>query len=235
MKLKLFLLFFLLLAAIQNIHADVYWLKDIFKRAKNAQQQKYSEKYNANRIPDILHFDSLFAENISVNGEYGKLHVGLLDYTYNEFLFNLRYLGLKNFASNPANTVIIFGNRRYLVYNAGEFGKAICFEFDVPLRKNPPILPSYIPDPGSGSVHSRIVCFPDRGTTYVTFDTVLNAEDAFLNCLNQLQMRNINRVGGTHDSPTAGFFMNNSGTEIVLVSFNQEFNNGFIYHTEKKK
>lgn len=214
-----------------NLRAEVYWLKDILKRSTNSQQQKYS----GSSIPDILHFDSLFNENITINGEKGKLHVGLLNCTYNEFQFNLRYLELKNFAGNSSSTVIVFGNRRYLVYSTGEFSKAICFEFDVPLRKNPPPLPDFIPDPGNGAVHSRIVHFPARGTTYVTFDTVFNAADAFQNCLNQLQMRNIRRIGGTHDSPTAGFFMNSSGTEIVLISFNQEFNNGFIYHTEKKR
>ena len=235
MKIKFFLLFFLLFAGVFNLRAEVYWLKDIFKRAKRSNQQKYTEKYRESRMQGILRFDSLFSEDISVNGEDGELHVGLLDYTYNEFLFNLRYLELKNFAANASNTVIVFGSRRYLVYNTGEFSKAVCFEFDVPLRKNPPGLPDYIPDPGSGAVHSRIVRFPDRGTTYVTFETVLNAEDAFLNCLNQLSMRNIRRIGGTHDSSTAGFFMNDGGTEIVLISFSQEFNNGFIYHTGKKR
>ena len=115
MKLKLFLLFFLLLAAPGNIYAEVYWLKDILERVKNTQPQKYPEKYNAQRVPDVLHFNYLFSENISVNDENGKLHVGLLDYTYKEFLFNLRYLGLKNFASTDSNTVIVFGDRRYLV------------------------------------------------------------------------------------------------------------------------
>lgn len=124
---------------------------------------------------------------------------------------------------------------RYFIYNSGEFSKAVCFVFNVKYRKNPPGLPHYIPDPGGNSVHSKIVMFPSRRTTYVTFDSIFNAEDAFRNCENQLRAQGILRIGGRSDSPTAGFFMNGNGSKIVLASFNEEYKNGFIYHFERKK
>lgn len=232
---KILLLTIFLLANTSELCADVYWLRDIFKRKGSGQHQEYPESYRESRLLDILRFNALFKEDISINGEHGELRVGLLDYTYNEFLEFLRGLQLSRSASNRVNTVIVWRNRRFLVYNAGDFSKAVCFEFDIPYRKHPPSLPHYIPDPGNGAIHTKIVRFPDRGTTYVTFSTIFNAEDAFANCANQLRFRNIRRVGGRGDSTTAGFFMNDGGTEIVLISFDQKFNNGFIYHTEKKK
>ena len=73
MKIRFFLLFFLLFAGVFNLRAEVYWLKDIFKRAKRSNQQKYTEKYRESRMQGILRFDSLFSEDISVNGEDGEL------------------------------------------------------------------------------------------------------------------------------------------------------------------
>ncbi|MBR2722963.1 MAG: hypothetical protein IKB77_01420 [Lentisphaeria bacterium] len=234
MKIKFCLLMIALLYGFQNLNADVFLLRDFFKR-RSSQQQNMPEKYRENQMLDILRFDSLFDEDISINGADGELHVGLLEFTYRDFLQALRYLGLKNYSANAVNTVIISGNQRYLIYNAGEFSKAVCFEFNVPYRKHPPPLPHFIPDPGGGAAHNRIIQFPDRGTTYVTFNMVYNAADAFYNCASQLQARGIKHIGSLNEETAAGFFMNDSGSEIVLVSFNQKYKNGFVYHTEKKK
>lgn len=228
----LIILFFCTLLPLRG---DVYLLRDLWRKSvRKIKQQREPVQFIDHRLRSILEFDALFEEPVIINGGEGTLSVGLLGFTYSDFLKYLASVETGRFFVNDLNAILNVGRTRYLIYNAGEFSKAVCFAFNVPNIKNPPSLPYNFPHPGGSSVHDKIVQFPDRNAAYVTFATVLNAEDAFYNCEGQLRSQQFNRVdiGG---SSTAGFFMTADGSRIALVSFNEKHHNGFIYMKERKK
>lgn len=211
-----------------SLRADVYLLKDFWKRVS---PNKNTVQNIDGRLRDLLDFESLFEEDIIINGSRGVLNVGLLNMTYAEFLEHLRYLRLKNISFNSLNTMIKSGRMRYLVYNAGDFSKAVCFAFNIANSKSVPPLPYIIPNPGGGAVHERVIEFPDRKTVYVTFNSVYNAEDAVFNCESQLNSQGFKRIG-SNINDHAGFFMTSDGSKIVMMNFNAEHKDGFIYYKE---
>lgn len=226
---------FLIISIFAPLHGDVYLLRDLWRKSVNKLKQKDEpQQFIDHRLQTLLQFESLFEEPVIINGAEGTISVGLLDFVYSDFLKYLASVETGRFPVNGLNAVLNFGNTRYLVYNSGEFSKAVCFAFNVPKVKNPPALPYNFPHPGGSAVHDKIVQFPKRNAIYATFSMVMNAEDAFYNCEGQLKAQNLNRVdkGG---SSVAGFFMTPDGRKIALVSFNTEHHNGFVYIKERKK
>ncbi|MBR2508331.1 MAG: hypothetical protein IKB71_01140 [Lentisphaeria bacterium] len=225
----------LFFSVILPLRGDVYLLRDLWRKSvSKIKQQHTPQNFIDHRLRSLLDFDALFEEKVIINGAEGTISVGLLGFTYSDFLKYLASMGSGRFFINDLNAVINIGRIRYLVYNAGDFSKAVCFAFDVPNVKNPPVMPYNLPHPGGSSVHDKIVQFPDRNAVYVTFSTVLNAEDAFYNCEGQLKAQGFSRMdrGG---SSTAGFFMNADGGRIALISFDEKNHSGFVYVKERKK
>lgn len=230
-KYTFIILFFCVLIPLRG---DVYLLRDLWRKSVNKIKAKQEpQQFIDHKLQSLLHLEPLFEEPIIINGGEGTLSVGLLGFNYSEFRKYLDSIQSKRFFINDLNAVINFGRLRYLVYNSGEFSNAVCFAFNVPQVKNPPPLPYRFPQPGGSAVHDKIVQFPDRNAAYVTFETVLNAQDAFYNCSGQLKSQGFSRVDS--DNSTAGFFMTPDGGKIALVSFSPKHHNGFIYMKERKK
>ena len=212
------------------LFGEVYLLRN-FRRGKNDRGKvELSDGF----FHSMLDFKPMFEEDIRINGADGRLSVGLLDNTYADILRAIQYTEAKGISYNDINMVIKTGSVRYLIYNTGDFSKAVCFAFNVPQVKNPPPLPANFPDPGNNAVHDKIVEFPDRKTVYVTFAAVLDAEDAFYNCKSWLQAQDFNHIDNG-DNSNAGFFLSKDSSKIVLVSFSEKYNNGFVYFKERKK
>ncbi len=212
-------------------NAEVYWLKNILH--SSSSKAIYSKNAVQNYVAELLEFDVLFQEDMIVNGAKGKLEVGLLDHTYFDFLYELNRYDFDDIVSTNVNTVIKFGNVRYLVYNCGDNNKALCFAFRVGEAEVPLSLPQGIPCP-DGAFHDRIIEFPDRGTTYVSFSMIGNAEAAMADCSAYFSTEGLRNVGSI-DGGVSGFFMTADGADIVMMSFDDEHKTGFIYRKKKKK
>ena len=231
---RLFCCLTVFLMIFSPLSGDVYLLRNLWKKSSGTEKNGDTVSFAEYRLHELLSCKALFDERIIINGEKGQLFVGLLDFTYMDFLKQLESLNLRDFAVNELNAVIKVGNVRYLVYNSGDFSRAVCFKFDVRISRNPPALPYYFPNPGGGSIHDRIVQFPDRNAAYVTFSAVFDAAAAFYNCGNQLESQGFRRVDNGGGS-SGGFFMTSDGGKIVLMSFSDKSHNGFIYMKERKK
>lgn len=213
-----------------SLFGEVYLLKNFRKTVNRNNNVEVNDGF----FHSMLDFKPLFEEKICINGAEGSLEVGILDTTFADLIRVLQYTKNKSVSYNDINIVIKTRNIRYLIYNTGDFRNAVCFVFNVPQVKNPPPLPPNFPDPGNNSVHDKIVEFPDRKSIYVTFSSVLDAEDAFLNCKTQLLSQNFSHID-KGDISNSGFFLDKNSSKIMLVSFSEKDHNGFIYFKERKK
>ncbi|MBO7148184.1 MAG: hypothetical protein J6W81_10600 [Lentisphaeria bacterium] len=236
----LFLLTFLLISGMTaELYGDVFSL------------WPFSGERLGSDVKNTLQGETLWTEEIKVNGRTLDMEVTLVQKTLRDALQDLRAIYKKGTAAANSNSLLFEiplkngSKQRYYLVELGGIVPMLQFSMHLPAnfkKGKPSHWPQLLPLP-PGGIPETVMEFPKRDSVYAMFSTPYQPEQVLSDLTRALQNRGWKNVGGeTNTTPQASgeIFMKENPLEIVILTIlppnpQNRMTMGTMYHRKLKK